>query len=93
MSLFLRPWRLHGAALLAIAALAPGILHAGDKCAALLSAVVPSSVPQGGIVRGKLEEIIELLDRMSKRTFEARTRGRRAREAALLAKESEERIS
>ena len=54
MSPFLRPCRLHGAALLAIAALAPGILHAGDKCAALLSAVVPSSVPQGGIVRGKL---------------------------------------
>lgn len=46
-----------------------------------------------GIVRGKLEEIIELLDRMSKRTFEARERGRRAREAALLVKESEERIS
>lgn len=36
-----------------------------------------------GIVRGKLEEIIELLDRMSKRTFEARERGRLAREAAM----------
>lgn len=46
--------RLYGAALLAIAALAPGILHATDKCAALLSAALPDSVPQGGIVRGKL---------------------------------------
>ena len=39
-----------------------------------------------GIVRGKLEEIIELLDRMSKRTFEARARGRLARQSALEAK-------
>ncbi len=38
-----------------------------------------------GIARNKLEEIIEVLDRMSKRTFEARERGRMAREAALQA--------
>ncbi len=42
-----------------------------------------------GIVRGKLEEIIELLDRMSKRTFEARARGRLARQSALEAKAME----
>lgn len=35
-----------------------------------------------GIVRDRLKEIIELLDRMSKRTFEARARGRLAREKA-----------
>ncbi len=35
-----------------------------------------------GIVRDRLKEIIELLDRMSKNTFEARERGRLAREAA-----------
>ena len=35
-----------------------------------------------GIVREKLKEIIELLDRMSDRTFKARERGRLAREAA-----------
>ena len=35
-----------------------------------------------GIVRDKLKEIIELLDRMSERTFKARERGRLAREAA-----------
>jgi G3E family GTPase len=43
-----------------------------------------------GIVRGKLEEIIELLDRVSKRTFEARERGRLAREVGLQAKAMEE---
>lgn len=42
-----------------------------------------------GIVRGKLEEIIELLDRMSKRTFEARARGRLARQSEIKAKETE----
>jgi hypothetical protein len=31
-----------------------------------------------GIVRARLKEIIELLDRMSKRTFEAREKGRLA---------------
>ena len=36
-----------------------------------------------GIVRDKLKEIIELLDRMSERTFRARERGRVARAAAL----------
>ncbi len=36
-----------------------------------------------GIVRDRLKEIIELLDRMSKRTFEARERGRLARKKAL----------
>ncbi len=36
-----------------------------------------------GVARGKLEEIIELLDRMSKRTFEARERGRLAPVSAL----------
>lgn len=35
-----------------------------------------------GIVRNRLKEIIELLDRMSKRTFEAREKGRLARLAA-----------
>ena len=35
-----------------------------------------------GIVRDRLKEIIELLDRMSKNTFEARERGRLLREAA-----------
>ena len=35
-----------------------------------------------GIVRDKLKEIIELLDRMSERTFKARERGRLARLAA-----------
>jgi G3E family GTPase len=35
-----------------------------------------------GIVRDRLKEIVELLDRMSKRTFEARERGRLARLAA-----------
>ena len=35
-----------------------------------------------GIVREQLREIIELLDRMSKHTFEAREKGRRARLAA-----------
>jgi G3E family GTPase len=35
-----------------------------------------------GIVRERLKEIVELLDRMSKNTFEARERGRMAREAA-----------
>ena len=35
-----------------------------------------------GIVRDKLREIIELLDRMSERTFKARERGRLARSAA-----------
>ncbi len=35
-----------------------------------------------GIVRDRLKEIIELLDRMSERTFKARERGRQAREAA-----------
>jgi G3E family GTPase len=35
-----------------------------------------------GIVRDRLKEIIELLDRMSKRTFEAREKGRLARQAA-----------
>jgi G3E family GTPase len=35
-----------------------------------------------GIVRDRLKEIVELLDRMSKNTFEARERGRLAREAA-----------
>ena len=35
-----------------------------------------------GIVREKLKETIELLDRMSERTFKARERGRLAREAA-----------
>ena len=35
-----------------------------------------------GIVRDKLKEIIELLDRISERTFKARERGRLAREAA-----------
>jgi G3E family GTPase len=34
-----------------------------------------------GIVRERLKEIIELLDRMSKRTFEARERGKLARAA------------
>jgi G3E family GTPase len=38
-----------------------------------------------GIARNKLEEIIELLDRMAKRTFEARARGRLAREKAEVA--------
>jgi hypothetical protein len=33
-------------------------------------------------VRDRLKEIIELLDRMSKRTFEAREKGRAARLAA-----------
>jgi G3E family GTPase len=42
-----------------------------------------------GIVRDRLKEIIELLDRMSKRTFEARERGRLAREAARRAKTTE----
>ncbi len=35
-----------------------------------------------GIARSSLKEMIELLDRMSKRTFEARERGRLAREKA-----------
>jgi G3E family GTPase len=35
-----------------------------------------------GVARSKLKEMIELLDRMSKRTFEARERGRLAREKA-----------
>jgi G3E family GTPase len=35
-----------------------------------------------GIARSKLQDVIELLDRMSKRTFEARERGRLAREKA-----------
>ena len=35
-----------------------------------------------GIVRDRLQEIIELLDRMSTRTFQARERGRLARQAA-----------
>ena len=35
-----------------------------------------------GIVRERLKEIIEILDRMSERTFQARARGRLAREAA-----------
>jgi G3E family GTPase len=38
-----------------------------------------------GIARSKLEEIIEVLDRMSKRTFAARERGRLAHEATLQA--------
>jgi G3E family GTPase len=38
-----------------------------------------------GVARNKLEEIIELLDRMAKRTFEARERGRLAREKAEVA--------
>jgi G3E family GTPase len=38
-----------------------------------------------GIARSKLEETIELLDRMAKRTFEARERGRLAREKAEVA--------
>ena len=38
-----------------------------------------------GIVRAKLKEVIDLLDRMSARTFKARERGRLAREAAVTA--------
>lgn len=37
-----------------------------------------------GIVRDRLKEIIELLDRMSKRTFQARERGRMAREKTVV---------
>ena len=35
-----------------------------------------------GVARDQLKDMIELLDRMSKRTFEARERGRLAREKA-----------
>jgi G3E family GTPase len=45
-----------------------------------------------GIVRERLKEIIELLDRMSKRTFEARKRGRLARAAAETANAKEDTI-
>ena len=46
--------RLLGRAILASTMLAPGILHAADKCESSLSAAVPVRVVQGGIVRGKL---------------------------------------
>ena len=46
--------------MIALAVLAPGILQAADNCAALLSAALPDSVPQGGIVRGKLPDTASL---------------------------------
>jgi G3E family GTPase len=42
-----------------------------------------------GIARESLKEIIDLLDRVSARTFKARARGRMAQEAARAAKQSE----
>ena len=38
--------------------------------------------PDQGVARDQLKDMIELLDRMSKRTFEARESGRLAREKA-----------
>ena len=46
-----------------------------------------------GIVRHRLNDIIELLDRMAERTFAARQRGRLAREAARHIEQPEERGS